>query len=182
MSKWASGEVILQKHRFLLIVIGLVIIAGASLPTFMTASCLTRQQTPAEQKALESLRNMTRGDVLPSEDVVARIETEFPRTKAAALARILRARIKFNAKDFAGAAALLDTKIIRDQTSLADYALFLRGEALEQASRLSEARAFYQELIYEYPTSLRAREAALRVADLLTRNGEAAAVPLALKE
>jgi tetratricopeptide (TPR) repeat protein len=64
--------------------------------------------------------------------------------KAAALARILRARIKFNAKDFAGAAALLDTKIIRDQTSLADYALFLRGDALEQAGRPSEARAFYQ--------------------------------------
>ena len=83
MSKWGRK---LGKHRFLLILIGLAIVAGASLPPFMTASCLTRQQTP-EQRALDNLRNMTRGDVLPSEDVVARIESDFPRSKAGALAR-----------------------------------------------------------------------------------------------
>ena len=53
---------------------------------------------------------MTRGGVLPSEDVVARIESDFPRSKAAALARIVRARIRLNAKDFAGAASLLDAE------------------------------------------------------------------------
>jgi soluble lytic murein transglycosylase len=178
MSKWGRK---LGKHRFLLIFIGLAIVAGASLPPFMTASCLTRPQT-LEQSALDSLRNMTRGDVLPSEDVVARIESEFPRSKAGALARILRARIKLNAKDYLGAAGLLDAKVIRDQTSLADYVLFLQAGAYEQAQRNPEARALYQELIHDYPTSLRAREAALRVAELLTRSGEAAAVPLLLKD
>src|SRR5687768_4893389 len=148
----------------------------------MSASCLTRQQHPAEQQALDTLRSMTRNDVLPSEDAVAKLETQFPRTKTAALARLLRARIKLNARDFAGAATLLDTKLIAEHTSLADHALFLRANALEQAGKTAEARAVYQQLIQEYPSSLRAREAALRAADLLAKNGESAAVPLLLKE
>ena len=148
----------------------------------MSASCLTRQQLPAEQQALDSLRSMTRNDVLPSEDVVAKLETQFPRTKTAALARLVRARIKLNARDFAGAATLLDTKLIAEHTSLADYALFLRANALEQAGKTAEARAIYQQLIQEYPNSLRAREAALAAADLLAKNGDTAAVPLLLKD
>ena len=52
------------KHRLILILIGLAVVVGASLPTFMTASCLTRQQTPAEVRALENLRAQTRGDRL----------------------------------------------------------------------------------------------------------------------
>src|SRR6476620_9585676 len=99
MSKWGRK---LGKHRFLLILIGLAIVAGASLPPFMTASCLTRQQSPAEIRALENLRAMTRNGVLPAEDVVARIESDFPRSKAAALARIVRARIKLKTNDYAG--------------------------------------------------------------------------------
>ena len=125
----------MPKHRLLLVFLGLAIVAGASLPFLMSASCLTRQQTPGEQRALETLRSMTRGDVLPSEDVVSAIETQFPRIKTAALARMLRARIKLNSKDFAGAASLLDAKVISDQTSLGDYALFMRGDALDQAGR-----------------------------------------------
>jgi len=170
------------KHRLLLILIGVGLLAVASLPFLISASCLTRQQTPAEQKALETMRSMTRNDVLPSEDVVAGIESQFPRTKAAALARILRARIKLNAKDYPGAASLLDAKIISDQTSLADYALFLRGTAFEQAGQTVQARATYQELLQSYPTSLRARDAALKAANLLVKSGEAAAVPLLLKD
>jgi soluble lytic murein transglycosylase len=172
----------MAKHRLLLVFLGLAIVAGTSLPFLMSASCLTRQQTPGEQRALETLRSMTRGDVLPSEDVVSGIETQFPRTKTAALARMLRARIKLNSKDFAGAASLLAAKVISDQTSLGDYALFMRGDALDQAGRAAEARAVYQELLYAYPTSLRAREAALRVAASLMKSNDAAAVPLLLKD
>ena len=173
----------LGKHRLLLLVLG-VAVAGAvaSLPFLLSASCLTRQQTPAEQKALENMRALTRNDVLPSEDVVTGIENQFPRTKAAGLARILRARIKLNARDFAGAASLLDARVIRDQTSLNDYALSLRASALEQIGKDVEARATYQELLHEYPTSLRARDAALRAAALLMKSNEAAAVPLLLRD
>jgi soluble lytic murein transglycosylase len=172
----------LRKYRLTLILVGLAIIVGASLPAFMTASCLTRQQTPAEIKALENLRAMTRGGVLPSEDVVARIESNFPRTKAAALARIARARIRISAKDFAGAATLLDSSVIRDHSALGDYALFMRAGALEQAGRLPEARVVYEQLFNDYPASLRGTEATLRDADILMRGDTASAVPLLLRD
>ena len=148
----------------------------------MSASCHSRQQLPAELRARETLRSMTRNDVLPAEDAVAAIENQFPNTKTAALARFLRARIKLNSKDFAGAATLLDTKLIAQQTSIADHALFMRADALEQAGKAAEARAVFQQLIQEYPSSLRARDAALRAADLLTKSGSTAAVPLLLKD
>jgi soluble lytic murein transglycosylase len=175
-------SITVAKHRLLFIFIGVAVVAVASLPFVLSASCVTRPQTLAEQKALESLRSMTRNDVLPSEDVVAGIENQFPRTKTAALARILRARIKLKAGDAAGAASLLDSKLIAEQTSLADYALSLRGSALEQAGKTQEARAVYQELMQSYPASLRARDAALRAADLLSKAGQGSAVPLLLKD
>jgi soluble lytic murein transglycosylase len=174
-------ENVFAKHRFVFILIGVVVVGLASLPYLMSASCVTRPQTAGEQKALDSMRSMTRNDVLPSEDVVASIENQFPRTKAAALARILRARIKLNARDFNGAASLLDTRVIADHSSIADYALFMRADALEQAGKTAEARAVFQELIQEHPSSLRAREATLRAANLLVKSGEDAAVPLLLK-
>jgi soluble lytic murein transglycosylase len=148
----------------------------------MSASCLTRQQLPAEQKALDTLRSMTRNDVLPSDSAVVAIENQFPGTKAAALARLIRARIKLNSRDFAGAASLLGTKLIQEHTSIADHALFMRAEALQQAGRDAEARALFQEIMQTYPTSLRAREAALRAAELLTKSEQYAAVPLLLKD
>lgn len=170
------------KHRLILILIGLAVIVGASVPTFMIASCLTRQQTPAEIRALDTLRVQTRGGALPPDDIVARIESDFPRTKAAGLARMVRARIKVRANDYAGAAALLDTNVIRDHTSLGDYALFMRGNALEQTGRLAEARTVYEQLAKDYASSVRAREAMLRNADLLIKAGEASAVPLLMKD
>jgi soluble lytic murein transglycosylase len=172
----------MAKHRLFFIFAGVAFLTVASLPFLMSASCLTRPQTLAEQKALDSLRNMTRNDVLPSEDVVLAIENQFSRSKAGALARILRARIKLNARDFSGAAAVLDTKVISEHTSVADYALSLRGSAIEQAGRTAEARAVYQQLVQQFPNSLRARDAALRTADLMLQAGDAAAVPLLLKD
>jgi soluble lytic murein transglycosylase len=170
------------KHRLIIVILGVAVLTVASLPFLLSASCRTHQQTPAEQKALESMRAMTRNDVLPSEDVVAGIENQFPRTKVAALARMLRARIKLNARDFAGAAEMLDSSVIRSQTSVYDYALSVRGNALEQLGKDAEARAIYQELIHDYPTSLRAPDATLRAAALLMKSSEAAAVPLLLKD
>jgi peptidoglycan lytic transglycosylase len=174
-------ENVFSKHRLLLILACVVLVGLASLPYLMTASCVTRPQTPGEQKALDTMRAMTRNDVLPSEDVVAGIENQYPRTKAAALARILRARIKLNSRDFNGAASLLDSRVIADHSSIADYALFIRADALEQAGKPAEARAVFQQLMQEHPSSLRAREATLRAASLLVKSGENAAVPLLLK-
>src|SRR5712691_5781500 len=123
----------LRKHRLAFILLGLIAAAGALAPLFLIAGCRTLQQTPQELKARETLRAMTRGGVLPAEDEVVRIESDFPRTTAGALAKIVHARIKMNAKDFAGAASLLDSNTIRDYTVISDYALMMRAEALEQA-------------------------------------------------
>lgn len=171
----------LRKHRFAFILMSLSTICIALAPLLLVASCTSLQQTPQELQARETLRAMTRGGVLPSEDAVARIEKEFPNTTAGALARIVHARIKLNAKDYAGAASLLDTSVIRDYTAIGDYALWLRASALEQANRRVEARAAYEQLAREYPTSLRAREAMLRAAQMLMQDGQAAAAPVELK-
>ncbi len=170
-----------EKYRLALLIVGLAIIMGASLPPFMTASCQTRQQTPAELRALESLRSMTHNLVLPADDLVARIETQFPRTKAAALARLVRARTKIKAKDYAGAALLLDSNLVRDHSLLADYALFMRANALEQSGRTAEARALYAQIARDYPDSLRAREATLDAANIMLASGDAAGAIRILK-
>ena len=173
-----------RKHRLTLIIVGLVIVIGASIAPFMSASCSTRHQqmTPGELKALDQLRAMTRGGVLPAEDAVARIETQFPKTKAAGLARLVRARIKLQANDLAGAATLLDAGVIGDHTALGDYALFMRARALEQAGRRTEARAAYEQLARSYASSIRARDALLRNAEMVMQDGQSAAVPVLLKD
>lgn len=142
---------------------------------------LLRSQTSSEQNALQSLRQMTRGGVLPADDVLVRFESQFPGTKLAGLARIVRARIKIAASDFAGGAALLDADVIRDRTILGDHAAFMRGDALEQAGQLAEARIAYERLIADYPSSIRIREARLRIAKIMIRSGQAAAVPKLLE-
>ena len=166
-----------RRDRIILIVIGIAVIIGASLPPFMTASCLTRQNTPAEIKALADLRAMTRGGVLPAENVVSQIESQFPGTKAAALARVVRARIRLNAKDYAGAASLLDARFIHQDSSLGDYALMMRATALEQAGRTADARLAYEQLVSDYPSSVQAQAATIRNAELLLSSGGSARVP-----
>ena len=170
----------LRKHRFAYLVAGMAAVIVAVVPLFFSASCRSLQQTPAEMKARESLRSMTRGGVFPSEDAVARIESDFPRTTAGALARIARARIKTNARDFTGAATLLNASSIRDYTSIPDHALFLRAAALDQAGSRGDARAGYEQLARDYPTSLRAREALLRAAQMMIEDAQPAGVPALL--
>jgi soluble lytic murein transglycosylase len=170
-----------RKHRFAFIVAGLVVAIGAIAPLFLIAGCHALQQTPQELQARETLRAMTRGGVLPGEDAVARIESNFPRTTAGALAKIVRARIKLNARDFAGAASLLDAGAIRDYTVIPDYALSMKAAALEQAGRRAEARTAYEQLARSYPNSSRARDALLQDARILMQDGQTTAIPGVLK-
>jgi soluble lytic murein transglycosylase len=175
-----------RKHRLTMIVAGLVVVIGASIWPLMSASCGARRQqgriVPGEVKALDQLRAMTRGGVLPAEDAVARIESDFPNTKAAGLARVLRARIKIKQGDFAGGIALLDSNVIRDRTALGDYALLVRAQALEQLSRRAEARADYEKLARDYPSSQRAGHALRRDAEMLMEENQWTAVPVLLKD
>jgi soluble lytic murein transglycosylase len=172
----------LRKHRFVLIFMTLTTVIAAIAPLFLIAGCRTLQQTPQELQARETLRSMTRGGVLPAEDAVARIESDFPRTTAGALAKIVHARIKLKANDFAGAVTLLDSSAIRDYTVIGDYALSMRGNTLEYINRHVEARVAYEQLVRDYPTSFKARDAMLHDEQMLIEDGQAAAVPAALKQ
>jgi len=171
----------IRKHSFAFFLMSFSTIVAIVAPLFLITSCQNLQQTPQELKARETLRTMTRGGVLPSEDVVAKIENDFPRTTAGSLAKMVHARIKLNNKDYAGAAALLDSRNFTDYTAIGDYALWLRGNALEQANRRVEARAAYEKLARDFPNALRARDALLRDAQILMQDGQASAVPLMLK-
>ena len=171
----------IRKHRLAFLLMSLSTVVAIVAPLFLITSCQNLQQTPQELKARETLRAMTRGGVLPAENVVAQIENDFPRTTAGSLAKIVHARIKLKNNDYTGAAALLDSRNFSDYTTIGDYALWMRGNALEQANRRVEARAAYEKLARDFPNALRARDALLRDAQILLQDGQAAAVPLMLK-
>jgi soluble lytic murein transglycosylase len=171
----------LRKHRFAFILMSLSTILVALAPLFLIASCRPLQQTPQELKARETLRTMTRGGVLPAEDALVKIEKDFPRTTAASLAKIVHARVRLNVKDFAGAASLLDSSAFAEYTVIGDYALWMKGNALEQANRRAEARAAYEKLARDFPNSVLARNSLLRNAQMLIEDNQAMAVPVSLK-
>ena len=60
-----------RKQRFIIVLLGVALIVGATVPAFLTASCFTHQQTAAERKALESLRAQTRRGQFPPDGVMA---------------------------------------------------------------------------------------------------------------
>src|ERR1044071_7857995 len=94
----------IRKYRFVFLLMSFSTIVAIVAPLFLITSCQNLQQTPQELKARETLRTMTRGGVMPSEDVVAKIENDFPRTTAGSLAKMVHARIKLKNNDYAGAA------------------------------------------------------------------------------
>jgi soluble lytic murein transglycosylase len=94
----------------------------------------------------------------------------------------VRARIRLKANDHAGAAALLDSDGFASYVTIPDHVLWMRGNALEQAGRRVEARAAYEKLARDYPNSLRADDALIRVAQMLMQDGQFAAVPGLLKQ
>src|SRR5689334_540614 len=111
------------------------ILAAVLMVAAVTLNCSAQ----TEDQALESLRQMTRDGKLPPEEYVANIETRFAGRKTGALAKLLHARIRFENNDFAGAAAILNTDVIAKLTKLGDYALWLRGRALQGAGNHAEA-------------------------------------------
>ncbi|MDQ3374525.1 MAG: hypothetical protein M3521_11645, partial [Acidobacteriota bacterium] len=105
----------------------------------LTTSCTALTPQQSDEQALKVLREMTSDGKFPPESVVLQIENTFSRSRTGALAKLLRAWIHFENKDFEGAAAILDSDVFRSKTNVADYALWLRGKSLEQAGRHAEA-------------------------------------------
>lgn len=140
---------------------------------FFIIGC-SAQQT--EEQALESLRQSTKDGKLPPEGVVANIESRFAGKRTGALAKLLRARIKFESKDFAGAAEILNSDVFAKQTKIADYALWLRGKALQQAGDHPAAMKTFARVWTEFPNSLRATDSRLLWADSAIKSGSANSV------
>ena len=139
-------------------------------------------QTQNEQQALQSLRQLTKDGKMPAESFVQQIETRFANTKTGALAKLLRAKIRFDAGDFDGAASILNTDIFKQKTKVADYALWLRGRAYQSAGKHAEAMNVFSALLREFPTSLRARDAKILWANSALQIGQAGQIPNVLND
>ncbi|MEZ5422921.1 MAG: lytic transglycosylase domain-containing protein [Pyrinomonadaceae bacterium] len=148
--------------------------------TVLFAVGCSAQQT--EQQALESLRQITSAGKTPSEAMVAQIEKRFAGKRTGALAKLLHAKIRFDAGDFDGAARLLDSGEFGRLTKVGGYALLLRGNALAAANRPADAAKVYEQLFREYPTSIRVREAKIAWAKAATATGRAVEAPPMLVE
>ena len=147
--------------------------------TLLTASCEAQQ---TEEQALTNIRQMSREGRAPSEDYVAGIESRFAGKRTGLLAKLLRAKIKFDNKDFAGAAALLNTDEFRTKTKVADHALWLRGQALQQSGNHAEAMNVFSRLTTDFPESLYATAARSSWAASAIAGGRASMVPSSLHD
>ncbi|MFN0279106.1 MAG: transglycosylase SLT domain-containing protein [Pyrinomonadaceae bacterium] len=148
-------------------------------PILFALGC-SAQQT--EEQALRSLREMTRDGKLPPEDFAAGLESRFAGKKTGALAKLLRAYIRFEDNDFAGAAAILNSDVFEKKTKVADHALWLRGQALQKAGNHIEAIKTLDKLVRDFPDSIRIRDAKLAWANSAIQAGRAAEVPEFLVE
>ena len=171
----------LTSHRATFALAACAALLLASALPLTVASCRTQTARADEPAAYERLRLLTRGGVLPAEQAVAQLASAYAGTRAGSLAQLVRARARHEARDYAGAAELLRSTEFKGVTAVGDYALWLRGDALEKAGRRAEARAAFEELARDYPDALRARDATVRAAALLMQDGQASGVPVAVK-
>ncbi len=107
-----------------------------------------------------------------SEAELQRVENSFTGTEEAALARFLRGYLRFQAKDFAEAANLLADQNLARLTAIGDYALYYRGQALQESGRGEEAEREFRRLAQSYPSSLLARTAVLQSAGSAMLRGD----------
>ncbi|MDQ3711730.1 MAG: lytic transglycosylase domain-containing protein, partial [Acidobacteriota bacterium] len=148
----------------------------------LTTSCSALVTQMSEEQAAQILRVLTKDGKLPPESAVLDIENKFSKTKTGALAKLLRARIRYETSDFGGAAQILNSTAFREKTTVADYALWLRGKSLQQSGNHVEAMNVFAELVQDFPNSIRARESKGLWATSALQSGQADRVPDFLKD
>jgi soluble lytic murein transglycosylase len=158
------------------------LLAAGLLLAPLTTSCSAFVSQMTEEQAAQILRLLTKDGKLPSEAAVLDVENKFSKTKTGALAKLLRARIRYETNDFGGAAQILASDVFREKTTVADYALWLRGKSLQQAGNQPEAMKAFAELVRDFPDSLKRREAKLLWAQGALAAGQATQVPEFLKD
>ena len=158
------------------------VIRIVSISTFTLAAFTIGCSAQTEDQALATIRQSVRDGRTLSEDYIAGIESRFSGKRTGLLAKLLRAKIKFDNRDFAGAAALLNTDEFRSKTKVADHAAWLRGQALQEAGNHPAAMQVFESLITQYPDSLHVTGSRLKWAGSAIRAGQAARVPAWLAE
>jgi len=146
---------------------------------FFAAGCSAQT---SEQQSLQALRDLTAGGKMPSESMVLSLEKRFGNTRNGVLARLLRSRVRFENKDYKGSAMLLDSDDFKKLTDVGDYALWLRGSALQNSGDDAGAMAAFETLFRDFPNSLRADNSKILWSASAMRTGRAAEVPAMLEK
>ncbi|HSE35903.1 MAG TPA: transglycosylase SLT domain-containing protein [Blastocatellia bacterium] len=139
--------------------------------TPMTVSCQLGAANP--DNGIEELRGLVRAaSGRPAASELTRIESRYPRTRTAALARFLRGYLDYNSQNYPAAIEALDGRIISSTTSLGDYAFYYRAESAAASEGKSSARRDFETVYARHPESLKVREARLRAAEMAVAVGD----------
>ncbi|MFY9607036.1 MAG: transglycosylase SLT domain-containing protein [Blastocatellia bacterium] len=142
-----------------------------SLGAPMTVACQRAPNDP--NRGIDELRTMVEGaGGKPTAAELTRVESRYPKTRAAALARFLRGYLAYSSQDYKSAVDALDARWISSTTALGDYAFFFRGESEAAAGANSDARRDFGAVYADHATSLKAREAKLRAAEVAVAAGD----------
>lgn len=142
-----------------------------SLTAPMTVAC---QRAPSDpNRGIDELRAVVEGaGGKPTAAELTRVESQYPKTRAAALSRFLRGYLAYLSRDYKSAVEALDARAISLATALGDYAFFFRGESEAAAGATSDARRDFGSVHNDQATSLKAREAKLRAAEVAVAAGD----------
>jgi soluble lytic murein transglycosylase len=158
-----------KPHAISVMLAGVVALFSLVIP--MTVSC-QRSHSDTERGIGELRSLLQSASARPQAADLSRIESKYPSTRAASLARFLRGYLYYAAQDYQRAADALDAKTIGAHSSLGDYALFYRAESLASAGSKSEALRDYGILYTRHPDSLKARDSRTRAAQMAIETGD----------
>src|SRR5918911_2842916 len=169
---------LIRRVRHALAIINLRLFATAlplllvvSLTTPLTVSC--QRKVAANDRGIAELSALIeRAQGRPAPADLQQIEANYPRSRAAALARFLRGYLYYTSQNYAAAVDALDARAIDEATALGDYALFYRAESEAASDARSQARRDFASVYSKYPDSQKARAAKLRAAEMALALGD----------
>jgi len=165
----ARRPLVVVHRRFIATALPLILVISLIMP--LTASCQRRSSDPDRGIAeLSSLVESAQGRPAPAD--LQRIESAYPRTRAAALGRFLRGYLYYTSQNYAAAIDALDARAIEEASALGDYAFFYRAESEAANDAKSQALRDYSSVNSKYPDSLKAKAAKLRAAEMALALGD----------
>ena len=165
----AGGSPAITRRRFSTAVLPFTLIVSLVMP--LTVSCQRKSSDP--NRGLAELRSLVQNaQEHPAPGDLERIESAYPRSRAAALARFLRGYQYYTSQNYAAAIDALDSRAIGDATAIGDYAFFCRAESEAAAGARKDALSDYSAVVSKYPDSLKTRDAKLGAAQMALALGD----------